>query len=377
MKFRVTSLVLAVLLAGSLILPALAATEETKTSVMYLNGEEAELLEYEMYKSVNYITVESFVAQIDPEAVVEEADGAVAVQAVTLKVVDVEQEPEADGEADDSQPGQEPAQDETQEETQTGTLPEQDGQDEADAASAEQSVPEAADSANREQADGQEQPQPEEETDGAGTAEEDGDTPEANVEEAETLRFTAVVGEKYVQANGRYLYVKDGVRLVHDKVAVPVRVLAKIFNLDVGYDSATENVTLDSQSGVGAYLQDAESYYNADTLYWLSRIIYAESGNQVLEGKIAVGNVVMNRVASPLFPDNIYDVLFQRNQFSPASSGSIYRTPNEQSVVAAKLVMDGAVALKNVLFFNRAGMNSYASRNRPYVGTIGAHAFYA
>lgn len=377
MKFRVTSLVLAVLLAGSLILPALAATEETKTSVMYLNGEEAELLEYEMYKSVNYITVESFVAQIDPEAVVEEADGAVAVQAVTLKVVDVEQEPEADGEADDSQPGQEPAQDETQEETQTGTLPEQDGQDEADAASAEQSVPEAADSANREQADGQEQPQPEEETDGAGNAEEDGDTPEANVEEAETLRFTAVVGEKYVQANGRYLYVKDGVRLVHDKVAVPVRVLAKIFNLDVGYDSATENVTLDSQSGVGAYLQDAESYYNADTLYWLSRIIYAESGNQVLEGKIAVGNVVMNRVASPLFPDNIYDVLFQRNQFSPASSGSIYRTPNEQSVVAAKLVMDGAVALKNVLFFNRAGMNSYASRNRPYVGTIGAHAFYA
>lgn len=377
MKFRVTSLVLAVLLAGSLILPALAATEETKTSVMYLNGEEAELLEYEMYKSVNYITVESFMAQIDPEAVVEEADGAVAVQAVTLKVVDVEQEPEADGEADDSQPGQEPAQDETQEETQTGTLPEQDGQDEADAASAEQSVPEAADSANREQADGQEQPQPEEETDGAGNAEEDGDTPEANVEEAETLRFTAVVGEKYVQANGRYLYVKDGVRLVHDKVAVPVRVLAKIFNLDVGYDSATENVTLDSQSGVGAYLQDAESYYNADTLYWLSRIIYAESGNQVLEGKIAVGNVVMNRVASPLFPDNIYDVLFQRNQFSPASSGSIYRTPNEQSVVAAKLVMDGAVALKNVLFFNRAGMNSYASRNRPYVGTIGAHAFYA
>ena len=377
MKFRVTSLVLAVLLAGSLILPALAATEETKTSVMYLNGEEAELLEYEMYKSVNYITVESFMAQIDPEAVVEEADGAVAVQAVTLKVVDVEQEPEADGEAGDAQPGQEPAQDETREESQTGTLPEQDGQDEADVAGAEQSAPEAADSADREQADGREQSQPEEETDSAGNAEEDEDTPEANVEEAETLRFTAVVGEKYVQANGRYLYVKDGVRLVHDKVAVPVRVLAEIFNLDVGYDSATENVTLDSQSGVGAYLQDAESYYNADTLYWLSRIIYAESGNQVLEGKIAVGNVVMNRVASPLFPDNIYDVLFQRNQFSPASSGSIYRTPNEQSVVAAKLVMDGAVALKNVLFFNRAGMNSYASRNRPYVGTIGAHAFYA
>ena len=46
-------------------------------------------------------------------------------------------------------------------------------------------------------------------------------------------------------------------------------------------------------------------------------------------------------------------------------------------MVAAKLVMDGAVSLKNVLFFNAAGLNSYASRNRPYVATIGNHAFYA
>ena len=108
------------------------------------------------------------------------------------------------------------------------------------------------------------------------------------------------------------------------------------------------------------------------SLYWLSRIIYAESGNQILEGKIAVGNVVMNRVNSPKFPDNIYDVLYQKNQFSPASSGSLKRTPNAESVIAAKLVLEGVEIVPGALFFNRAGMACYASRNRAYLTTIGA-----
>ena len=96
-----------------------------------------------------------------------------------------------------------------------------------------------------------------------------------------------------------------------------------------------------------------------------------------MAGKIAVGNVVMNRVASYKFPNTVEGVIFQKNQFSPASSGSIHRDPNWESVVAAKLVLDGAVVLENALFFNRAGLNCYASRNRPYVATIGGHSFYA
>ena len=85
----------------------------------------------------------------------------------------------------------------------------------------------------------------------------------------------------------------------------------------------------------------------------------------------------MNRVASYKCPTTVYGVVFQTNQFSPAASGSIYRDPNWDSQVAAKLVLDGAVVLDNALFFNVAGLNSYASRNRAYVATIGAHAFYA
>ncbi len=192
----------------------------------------------------------------------------------------------------------------------------------------------------------------------------------------DTLTMTAQAGQRYVVANGRYLYVEDAVIRLNGAVAVPIRVVAEAMNLTAEYDADTGLVHLTRSAEVG-YLEDGTSYYNADDLYWLSRIVSCESGNQPLLGKIAVANVVLNRVRSSRFPDTVYDVIFQKNQFGPASSGSIYREPNEESVIAAKLAMDGAEALDNVLFFNRAGLSCYASKNRSYVATIGGHAFYA
>jgi N-acetylmuramoyl-L-alanine amidase len=199
---------------------------------------------------------------------------------------------------------------------------------------------------------------------------------QAVTEVLDTLTLTAQAGAKYLVANGRYLYAEGGIITVGDAVAVPVRVLAKALNLTVSYDSLTGLVALTSD-GTSGYLDDGDTYYNSDDLYWLSRIISCESGNQSLAGKIAVGNVVMNRVASSQFPNTVYKVIFQKNQFTPASTGSIKKSPTEESVIAAKLVLDGAQALDGVLFFNRAGVSCYASRNRTYVATIGDHAFYA
>ena len=419
MKIRMTSLALAGVMAGTLILPAFAA-EEAKNPVeavsgpgIYLEGERADTLEFQLINGVNYITLESFMALMDEEAVLEykENGTVVATSTVVTGLEDEdgqEEQPEeaedqeAENAADDQQTAEEGAGEEEAQHEEAGEQPSQETEDEAQSAEDETQIAEEETEASEEDAqDETEAAQPTEENqdaaEGEQPAEEDQDTVEGEqpaqgdaAEEqpeqedeipadavVETLSMSAVPGSLYVQANGRYLYVKDGLKQVNGKLAVPVRVLAKIYNLDVGYDGATGNVTLTHQAGTGAFLQNGATYYNGDTLYWLSHIIYAESGNQPMLGKIAVGNVVMNRVASPLFPNNIYDVLFQRNQFSPAISGSIYRDPNADSVVAAKLVMDGAVALENVLFFNRAGLNSYASRNRPYVATIGAHAFYA
>ena len=50
----------------------------------------------------------------------------------------------------------------------------------------------------------------------------------------------------------------------------------------------------------------------------LAAIIYCEAGNQSMQGKIAVGNVVLNRVNSRKFPNTISKVIYQKGQFTPA-----------------------------------------------------------
>ena len=191
--------------------------------------------------------------------------------------------------------------------------------------------------------------------------------------QAEGLFITVGLGERYLVANGRYLYIPEGIYVQNGVTLVPVVVLAKAMGATVTLDSMTGDLMVVSGSGP---IQSGESYYDSSAIYWLSRIIHAESGNQPLEGKIAVGTVILNRVEHPLFPDTIYDVIFQSNQFGPASSGSINRTPNEASVIAAKLCLDGAREAEDSLYFNRAGLSCWASRNRTLVITIGDHSFY-
>lgn len=59
-----------------------------------------------------------------------------------------------------------------------------------------------------------------------------------------------------------------------------------------------------------------------DELRYMAAIIYAEAGDQGYAGQCAVGIVVMNRIRNNEFPDNLYDVIYQRGQFTPTVNGS-------------------------------------------------------
>lgn len=190
------------------------------------------------------------------------------------------------------------------------------------------------------------------------------------------LNLTAKVGQLYLVANGRYLYIPEEVQLVNGRVTVPLSVLTEAFDASLTWNSATGVVAVTRGSGA---LTAGDQYYDQDDLFWLSRVIYAESGNQPLEGMMAVGNVVLNRVNDPIYPNTIVDVLAQKNQFTTYQSGKLaYRTPNENSVIAAKLVLDGGVVeeTKGATHFDSSG-NSWASRHKTCVAVIGGHRFYA
>ena len=131
----------------------------------------------------------------------------------------------------------------------------------------------------------------------------------------------------------------------------------------------------------GAAVTSAESRYDAIDLYWLSHVIYAESGAESMEGQIAVGNVVLNRVESRDFPSTVPGVVFDRKngvQFEPVSNGTIYKTPSSTSVEAAKRALDGERPVGEALYFYAPALSQgiWITANRTYLRTIGCHRFY-
>lgn len=193
------------------------------------------------------------------------------------------------------------------------------------------------------------------------------------------LNITARPGNSYLEANGRMLYAPEGIKLVNGSTLVPVRALAKAFGASVSWNGAAQRAAVTKGSGT---ILSGDSFYDSDELYWLSRIIHAESGGESLAGKIAVGNVIQNRVSSPSFPDSIYGVIFDNKfgvQFQPTANGAIHKEPSAESVLAAKLCLDGASIVGDSLYFlNPAKASSFwIMENRPYIRTIGNHYFYA
>lgn len=122
--------------------------------------------------------------------------------------------------------------------------------------------------------------------------------------------------------------------------------------------------------------------YNAGDIYWLARIIEAEAGGEPYKGKVAVGNVILNRVNSKNFPNTIYNVIFEYYgsipQFSPVADGTIYNTPSQESINAAKDAINGIRPVGNsTYFFNPSkAAGSWIVKNKSYVSRIGGHVFY-
>lgn len=84
------------------------------------------------------------------------------------------------------------------------------------------------------------------------------------------------------------------------------------------------------QTIIDAYLaqQEAEraaqeALAHSAEIQELAAIIQCEAGGESYEGQLAVGAVVMNRVKSAAYPDDIHSVIYQAGQFTPARSGSV------------------------------------------------------
>ena len=185
-------------------------------------------------------------------------------------------------------------------------------------------------------------------------------------------------GALFVGANGRYFFTVEKILNINDRLFVPVRAIASAFNASVDWNSSSRTVVIASSKRA---IESGSSFYDSTDLYWLSRIISAEASGESLEGQIAVGNVVLNRRASKSYPNTVYGVIFDRvggTQFSPVSMGTIYNTPSQSSVIAAKICLEGYSIDNKILFFMnpKLATSSWISKNRPFAFRLGNHDFY-
>ena len=98
-----------------------------------------------------------------------------------------------------------------------------------------------------------------------------------------------------------------------------------------------------------------------DSLELLAAVVEAEAGNQDLTGKRLVVDVVLNRVDSPLFPDNIVDVLEQELQFTTMHNGAVEEAGwhmQEDDYKAVMMEISGERLDYDIYFFTAGEYNS-------------------
>lgn len=107
-----------------------------------------------------------------------------------------------------------------------------------------------------------------------------------------------------------------------------------------------------------------------DDLETLARLVWLEARGEPFDGQRAVVEVVLNRILSPSFPDTVEEVVYQRNQFSPAAyiAGT---TPTEAQYEAVAAAVEGIdpITDADVVFF------SVGAYNDKVFATIGNHVF--
>ena len=90
----------------------------------------------------------------------------------------------------------------------------------------------------------------------------------------------------------------------------------------------------------------------------------AEAGNQDLEGKRLVVDVILNRVDDPDFPNTVREVITQRNQFETWSNGAIDRVkPSESTIEAVNLELESRLNYE-ILYFTAGNYGKYGTHWR-------------
>lgn len=143
---------------------------------------------------------------------------------------------------------------------------------------------------------------------------------------------------------------------------------------------STENLSVNGivQECIQGTIEKAESKVNEFTYeesQLLMHLAEAEAGNQGEDGMWLVMSVVMNRVNDPEWPDNITDVIYQKNQFSPVSDGRLNKVELSTEVHTALARIEKGEVAPEIIGFEVKDSNELEEYFRAVFG-YRDHVFY-
>ncbi|MCM3738843.1 spore cortex-lytic enzyme [Oceanobacillus luteolus] len=116
--------------------------------------------------------------------------------------------------------------------------------------------------------------------------------------------------------------------------------------------------------------------FSQNDIQLMANAVYGEARGEPYEGQVAVAAVILNRVASPSFPDTVSGVIFEPRAFTAVADGQIWLTPNETAKEAVLDAINGWDPSSNALYyFNPDTATSPWIWTRPQIKQIGKHIF--
>ena len=190
--------------------------------------------------------------------------------------------------------------------------------------------------------------------------------------EAEVQAKAAAEEAARLEAEAQAKAAEEAARLEAEAQAKAAEEAARLEAEAQAKAAAEEAARLEAEAQQAA-LAAQTAAISAEELKLLANIIYCEAGSESYVGKVAVGNVIMNRVKSASQPNTITEVVYAKGQFSPVRNGSLQRALSSDKADAACYqaaieALAGAQPVGGKLFFRRNNGRSGQ--------VIGHHVFY-
>lgn len=204
------------------------------------------------------------------------------------------------------------------------------------------------------------------------TASEDEFFAEEEVQQDETAALQAEASEAAQNEIEEVQAAEEAARLEAEAQAKAAAEEAARIEAEAQAKAAEEAARLAAEAQQAA-LAAQTAAISTEELKLLANIIYCEAGSESYVGKVAVGNVIMNRVKSASQPNTITEVVYAKGQFSPVRNGSLQRALSSDKADAACYqaaieALAGAQPVGGKLFFRRNNGRSGQ--------VIGHHVFY-